>query len=426
MPWWQSCLCALRCTDPPSTILPRALNSQHFAPYLADYAEPEARALLAGSSQTADVLGPALERDDRWQGCLVVPAFDESLEALQQQIDALAATQVLLILVINAPQNASAEALARTQDLFRQVTAARHAHVIVVDRVSAPWRLNPKHGVGLARKIGTDLALALIEQGRIRSPWILQTDADVALPPTYTDLLHEASPQIPSGVKIFPHTHFSGDPTLHFAAQLYDQHMDYYVAGLRAAGSPYAHHSLGSTIAVHAVTYAAIRGYPRRSAGEDFYLLNKARKIAPIEALAEPLLTIQARLSERVPFGTGPALRDIVATLQSDPSGGSYLSYHPKCFEALGSAIRALDHWAKEPAVTLDADIDQRLSELGFDRFKKNLAKQPTTSAKRQQSVHDWFDGLKTLQFIHGMQSTWPDCPLQRTLAQSPEFSQSR
>jgi hypothetical protein len=356
----------------------------------------------------------------------VVPAFDESLEALQQQIDALAATQVLLILVINAPQNASAEALARTQDLFRQVIAARHAHVIAVDRVSAPWRLNPKHGVGLARKIGTDLALALIEQGRIRSPWILQTDADVALPPTYTDLVHEASPQIPRGVKIFPHTHFSGDPTLHFAAQLYDQHMDYYVAGLRAAGSPYAHHSLGSTIAIHAVTYAAIRGYPRRSAGEDFYLLNKARKIAPIEALAEPLLTIQARLSERVPFGTGPALRDIVATLQRDPSGGGYLSYSPKCFEALGSAIRALNQWAEEPAVTLDADIAQRLSALDFDRFQKSLAKQPTTTAKRLQSAHDWFDGLKTLQFVHGVQSVWPDCPLQQTLAQSPEFSQSR
>jgi hypothetical protein len=248
----------------------------------------------------------------------------------------------------------------------------------------------------------------------------------VALPPTYTDLVHEASQQILSGVKIFPHTHFSDDPTLHFAARLYDQHMDYYVAGLSAAGSSYAHHSLGSTIAVHAATYAAIRGYPKRSAGEDFYLLNKARKIAPIETLAEPLLIIEARLSERVPFGTGPALRDIVATLRSDPSGDGYLSYHPKCFEALGSAVRALNRWAEEPAVTMDVDIAERLCALGFERFKNNLARQPATTAKRLQSVHDWFDGLKTLQFVHGMQSVWPDCPLQHTLARSPEFSQSR
>ena len=46
--------------------------------------------------------------------------------------------------------------------------------------------------------------------------------------------------------------------------------MSYYVAGLAMAGSGYAHHSLGSTIAVHAKSYAAVRGYPKRSAGEDF------------------------------------------------------------------------------------------------------------------------------------------------------------
>ena len=84
MPWWQTCLCAQRCTDPPPTNLLQALNLQSFARYLANYGETEARALLAGSSLTANVHGRALESDDRWQGCLVVPAFDESLEALQQ------------------------------------------------------------------------------------------------------------------------------------------------------------------------------------------------------------------------------------------------------------------------------------------------------------------------------------------------------
>ena len=64
--------------------------------------------------------------------------------------------------------------------------------------------------------------------------------------------------------------------------------MSYYVAGLAMAGSRYAHHSLGSTIAVHAKTYAAVRGYPKRSAGEDFYLLNKICKLAPVERLAGP------------------------------------------------------------------------------------------------------------------------------------------
>ena len=90
--------------------------------------------------------------------------------------------------------------------------------------------------------------------------------------------------------------------------------MSYYVAGLAMAGSRYAHHSLGSTIAVHAKTYAAVRGYPKRSAGEDFYLLNKICKLAPVERLAGPALSIEARISARVPFGTGPALRRLLKT----------------------------------------------------------------------------------------------------------------
>ena len=38
---------------------------------------------------------------------------------------------------------------------------------------------------------------------------------------------------------------------------------------------PYAHHSLGSTIAIHAMTCASIRGYPKRSAAEDFIYSTK-------------------------------------------------------------------------------------------------------------------------------------------------------
>ena len=171
----------------------------------------------------------------------------------------------------------------------------------------------------------------------------------MAFPPAYTNLVHQATHQIQSGAKIFPHTHFSNDPTLHFAAQLYDKHMNYYVDGLRSAGSPYAHHSLGSTIAIHAMTYASIRGYPKRSAGEDFYLLNKTRKIAPIETLTAPILTIEARLSERVPFGTGLPCR-ILSRGYTATSGNTYFSYHPKSFEALRSAISALQHWAENPA----------------------------------------------------------------------------
>ncbi len=95
-------------------------------------------------------------------------------------------------------------------------------------------------------------------------------------------------------------------------------------------------------------TYAGVRGYPKRSAGEDFYLLNKICKLAPIKRLLEPTLTIQARPSSRVPFGTGPALQRIVRSLAEDPSGNGYLSYHPTCFRITRHEL--LTHWTNGPS----------------------------------------------------------------------------
>ena len=385
--------------------------------YLENYAEPEARAVGGAHAAPANLNGRPLRDTRVWQGCLVIPAFNEAFETLHRQLTSMRSADVLVILVINAPENANPKAIADTGMLLNKIHEQDYEHVIVVDRASNGLRLNPKQGVGLARKIGCDLALALRLAGRARSDWLLQSDADVVFPSGYSDLLHTIPVTDSAGARIFPHNHFSSDPTLHYAGQLYDQHMSYYVAGLAMAGSRYAHHSLGSTIAVHAKTYAAVRGYPKRSAGEDFYLLNKICKLAPVERLAGPALSIEARISARVPFGTGPALRKIVENLAKDPSGDSYLSYHPDCFRLLGRALRALDRWAVAPQNPLQGNLLGRLSALGFDGFADGLSKQQTTAEQRHRSVHDWFDGLKTLQFIRACQDTYGDQSLTHTLA---------
>ena len=91
--------------------------------------------------------------------------------------------------------------------------------------------------------------------------------------------------------------------------------MQFYVQALAVNGSAYAYPTLGSTISVHAQSYARVRGYPKRNAGEDFYLLNKLNKLHPVQVLQQPVIEVQARLSSRVTFGTGPALQKIVGFL---------------------------------------------------------------------------------------------------------------
>ena len=70
-------------------------------------------------------------------------------------------------------------------------------------------------------------------------------------------------------------------------SRLYEYSLRYYVAGLTYAQSPYAFHTIGSTMAVNAEHYASVRGFPRREAGEDFYLLNKLAKVGSVHTLEE-------------------------------------------------------------------------------------------------------------------------------------------
>ena len=89
----------------------------------------------------------------------------------------------------------------------------------------------------------------------------------------------------------------------------------YYVLGLHDAGSPYAFHTVGSTLAIHGEYYAKVRGFPKRLAAEDFYILNKLAKTGVIVRPTREPLRIRHRESERAPFGTGPAVRKITETL---------------------------------------------------------------------------------------------------------------
>ena len=108
--------------------------------------------------------------------------------------------------------------------------------------------------VGLARKIGADIALALIDRDFVTSPWIFNTDADVKLPLDYFGPLDAPGNQENSAF-IYPFSHSIENPGSALeenALLLYEISLLYYGAGLNYASSPYAFPSIGSTVAVNA------------------------------------------------------------------------------------------------------------------------------------------------------------------------------
>lgn len=449
-------------------------ESKVIAKYIADYAEPET------SLVTCSKYGP------QFDFALILPCYDEDFAKVKNILCHKASGRVLVIVVVNAPINAAPVALQATQQLYQALSSFPPAKsdlllvieehgrdlsmigslslhtvpnsrntVLLVDRVSVA-RIPPKQGVGLARKIGADLALKLFYQGALLSGWLGSTDADAKLPADYFEILKllYRDSQSHAGA-VFGFRHICVDKPLHLAATLYDLSLRYYIDALAWCGSPYAFATIGSCLAFNLVAYAQVRGFPKRAGGEDFYLLNKLckLKLAPglvptgssqasqksfvasgILSLDQCVIALEARESHRVPFGTGPAITKILAT--NDPING-YLFYHPRIFVLLHAWIEAihcvwrllakaaddsleaiwwqcLDEVASNTSDTLPTN--NQLQTLSVDEL--NVLKswcdesgwfEALGHCRRQAShhgafvvqLHTWFDGFRTLKFVH-------------------------
>ena len=111
-----------------------------------------------------------------------------------------------------------------------------------------------------------------------------------------------------------------------------------YVMGLSFAGSPYAFHAIGSTMACTAQAYVDVRGMNRRTAAEDFHFLNKLAKIGSIGVIETTTVFPSPRPSKRVPFGTGQRVLRFM-------TGGTdeYRLYDPRIFEILREWLAGME-----------------------------------------------------------------------------------
>ena len=89
---------------------------------------------------------------------------------------------------------------------------------------------------------------------------------------------------------------------------LYELHLRYYFQGLAFSGFPYVFHTVGSAIAVKALSYVKAGGMNRRQAGEDFYFIQKLVPAGGYFNLNSTVVYPSPRASSRVPFGTGASI----------------------------------------------------------------------------------------------------------------------
>ncbi len=364
--------------------------------YLQRQAEPEASivaAQLAGS---------------RYTHSLAIPAYKEAPGFLTPLRDfAAAQAGLLVILVLNQPDSQEGDTNAELRDAVQALAPlgpglfelTGNSHLLLVER---PTPLPAAEGVGLARKIGCDIALALHCEGIVKSGWLHTSDADATLPSDY----FSSAEKITDAAAISrPFRHqLPGERSAALPIYLYELRLHYYVLGLQQAGSPYAFHTVGSCISVRADAYAAVRGFPRRSGAEDFYLLNKLAKLGAIESAATPVIELSGRVSDRVPFGTGAAVGRLSTC--SNPRTEK-LFYHPDSFQALGALLDKLAslYAGQEPAELLGnyPEAAAVLEQLGIGKALAHCHQHSSDVETFSRHFHQWFDGFRTLKFVHGM-----------------------
>lgn len=351
----------------------------------------------------------AMRRD--FLGAVVIPALAEE-ESLPATLAALAANpaeirdRFLALVVVN--NRADAPELWRRQNQRTLASLRRSPPVWPglnlgwVDAASPGRELPPGEGVGLARKIGFDLALARLDWHG--EPLFVSLDADTLVRPDYlAALVAHFQGEVPGGA-VIPFRHHPGaTPAQNEAITRYELYLRHYVLGLELAGSPYAYHTVGSAFACRARAYVAAGGMNRRRAGEDFYFLQQLAKTSGVSRVRGTLVHPSPRVSTRTPFGTGPAVAQLLAG-----EARSVRFYHLRAFELLRRFLRlmaAAENDSGEhllaPAGTISPILFGFLQQFAFTAAWDNLRRQHRGGTRLQRAFHQWFDGLRTRRLLY-------------------------
>jgi hypothetical protein len=274
-----------------------------------------------------------------------------------------------------------------------------------IDASSAGHELPDKGGgVGLARKIGLDRALTLLDQDTADPHLLYCLDADTLVQDNYLSAVQSFfSDQHPTAAHVsFAHqTAADGSPQP--AIMAYEIFLRYYVGGLSYAESPYAFHTIGSTMICTADGYTAVRGMNTRRAGEDFYFLNKLAKLDGVKFIRTTTVYPSSRPSRRVPFGTGMAVIKYAET-----TDGSFPVYHPQVFIVLKKWLSLMTTSENldagslmKAAECIHPLLESFLNEIHFTENWRRIYENNRIPGILKAQLHRWFDGFKTLKLIN-------------------------
>ncbi len=351
-----------------------------------------------------------------FEAAIVIPAcrengfLRETLSSLSDNDHSALARTLVVVVVNNPPPESCAPKLVEENLMLLEYLRNSQLNglcIAVVDAVARGREIPADEGVGGARKAGMDAALEYLGPGD--DALLICLDADTTVSKGFLKAVFEfyaANPDAVGAVAEFAHRG-GADPRRRRAIALYELIMRYYVAGLSAAGSPYAYHSLGSAMNCRAGAYVKAGGMRRRNGGEDFYFMQALRKIGSIGRCSQARVYPSARPSDRVPFGTGPKVAEF------EKNQDKAVTYNPEIFLLLKKFLSSLslDALKKQRPCqgSPEKPVSAFLEKHGFPRtWEKILRNSRDSDQALRRSFHTWFDAFRTLKFIHFCEREYP------------------
>lgn len=347
-----------------------------------------------------------------FSGAVVIPSLaetanlEETLRTLSENPAALL-NRFIILIVVNHRADASCMEIADNLETLKMLPEwkkrLRLDNLFWVDAASSGRELPRKQGVGLARKIGLDLVLPLLNHSD-SDPLLICLDADTLVQPDYISAITRHFARSSAGGASIPYRHRpASDKVGEEAINRYELFLRAYVMGLGQAGSPYAFHTVGSAMACRVSAYVAAGGMNSRQAGEDFYFLQQVQKVSGVETLSGTVVHPSPRSSLRVPFGTGRSVSDMLKEGKQ-----RLLFYQPVLFSIVGEWLASVAENQESDASLLlkgaeriSPLLHEFLEQAGFKSAWENLKKNNPDNAKLEEAFHGWFDAFRTMRLIH-------------------------
>ena len=337
---------------------------------------------------------------------VAIPALNE-LDFLPKTLQALEKQQTQVsfsvYVCVNQPDSWWGQADKKTicennQQLLFKLRRRHYAfplHIIDKSSLGKGWD-DKNFGVGWARKTLFDHILNIAEPEDI----LVSMDADTVFSERYLDSLAKNFEQHPQQTAVaVPYYHpLTHDEAANRAILRYEIYMRNCLLNLYRIDCPYNFTAIGSAIAVKISALLKINGITPMKSGEDFYLLQKLRKMAPISNWNDEMVYPAARFSDRVFFGTGPAM-----IKGSEGQWESYPIYHYSLFDEVKKTYDLIDRLYTE-------DLSTPFIEFLKEQFKTDdlwgpLRQNVKDLAHFRHAFHEKADGLRVLQFLKAEQA---------------------